>query len=596
MRLDRTLIDIDVHQQVQEDLQRSFKELSDIKFALDQSAIVAITDHRGIITYVNQKLCEISKYTQEELIGKNHRILNSHYHPSNFFKELWLTIKAGKVWKGEIKNKAKDGTYYWVDTTIVPFLDKQGKPYQYLSIRYDITQRKLAQQQLIHDTFHDSLTGLSNRALFINQLEQAIEQVGRHPDYLLALLFLDLDRFKVVNDSLGHSLGDQLLIALAHKLKACLNPTDLLARLGGDEFAILLRGIKDISDATRMADQIHLALTSPFRIDSHEVFTTASIGIALSSTEYDQAEHLLRDADIAMYQAKEQGKARYAIFDRGMHDHALSRMQLETGLRQALERQEFQVYYQPIVSLPSGKISGFEALVRWQHPERGMVSPAEFIPVAEDTGLIVLLGEWVLRQACCQMRIWQDKLISKGQAVSERAEASSLSPLTISVNLSVKQFGQPNFIEQIDSILNETALATDSLKLEITESALIDNTEAAADLLSQLKARKIQLSIDDFGTGYSSLSYLHRFPLDTLKIDRSFINLLGKANQKVEIVQAIATLAHTLGMDVVAEGVETAQQLELLRAMQCEYGQGYFFSQPLDARAAEALITAAEQW
>lgn len=446
-----------------------------------------------------------------------------------------------------------------------------------IELRSEVTERKTAEAKLIHDAFHDSLTGLPNRALFLERLGRVIERTKRLKDYYFAVLFLDLDRFKVVNDSLGHLLGDQLLIGFARRLEIYLRSVDTVARLGGDEFVILLDGIKDINCATQIADRIQKELTLPFDLNGYEVFISTSIGIALSTTGYDQPEEILRDADTVMYRAKALGKARYEVFDKDMHARAVSLLQLENDLRRSLERQELQVYYQPIVSVNTGRINGFEALVRWQHPSRGLVSPVEFIPIAEETGLIVPIGYWVLRQACRQMSAWQKSY-----------QASGL--LTISVNFSGKQFSQPDLIKQVDQILQETGLDGKSLKLEITESVLIGNSDLVAGMLLQLKSLGVQVDIDDFGTGYSSLSYLHRFPIDALKIDRSFISRIGINNENLEIVQTIITMAHNLGMSVVAEGVETAKQLAQLKSLQCEYSQGYFFSKPLNPEAASAFI------
>ncbi len=453
---------------------------------------------------------------------------------------------------------------------------------------FDITERKQAEQQLIHNAFYDQLTGLPNRALFMDRLRQAVGRAKQSPrgnspaqSYQFAVLFLNLNRFKLVNDSLGNQIGDQLLQSFAHRLQTCLRPTDTVARLGADEFAILLEGIQSVSDATRVADSIHQTLTSPFYLNESEVFMTLSIGIALNTNTNEQPEELLRNADLAMYRARSQDKACYEVFDAAMHELAVDRLQIETDLRRAIERQEFRVYYQPIVSLSTGRISGFEALLRWQHPQRGLVSPTDFIPTAEETGLITPIGWWTLREACCQLRVWQ-----------EQFPASQ--PLTINVNLSCKQFTQPDLLEQIDKILQETELPVGSLKLEITESVVMDNPDLVKALLLELKKREIHLCIDDFGTGYSSLSRLHHFPISTLKIDRSFVSRIGALGENSEIVQAIVTLAQTLSMDVVAEGIELSEQVSPLIALQCEYGQGYFFSKPVDSDAARALLMA--QW
>ena len=434
-----------------------------------------------------------------------------------------------------------------------------------------------------HAAFHDALTNLPNRALLAENLKFVMERARQHEDYQFAVLFLDLDRFKNVNDSLGHSIGDQLLIAMARRLESCTREVDMVARLGGDEFAILLDGIANGAEATNMARRIQEKLQSPFNLSGHEVFTTTSVGIALSSTGYDHPETMLRDADTAMYRAKAQGKACYEVFDKGMHTHAVYVLQMENDLRRAIDREELRVYYQPIVSLDSGQLAGFEALIRWQHPARGFINPADFIPLAEDTGLIVPLGLWILRKACQQLSQWQ------WQSPGNRS-------LFMSVNLSGKQVAQPGLVNQISDILEETHVEARHLKLEITESAVMDNAEMAVQLLNRLKALGVQLSIDDFGTGYSSLGYLHRFPVNTLKIDRSFVGRIGEAAENIEIVRTIVSLADNMGMEVVAEGVETLSQLAQLRKLNCQYGQGYLFSRPVDADSVSAWISSRPHW
>ena len=434
-----------------------------------------------------------------------------------------------------------------------------------------------------HAAFHDALTRLPNRALLAENLKFVMERAKQHEDYQFAVLFLDLDRFKNVNDSLGHSIGDQLLIAMARRLESCIREVDMVARLGGDEFAILLDGIPNQNEAANMARRIQEKLQSPFNLSGHEVFTTTSIGIALSSTGYDHPENMLRDADTAMYRAKAQGKACYEVFDKGMHTHAVYLLQMENDLRRAIDREELRVYYQPIVALENGQLAGFEALIRWQHPERGFINPADFIPLAEDTGLIVPLGLWILKRACQQLCKWQ------WQSPANRS-------LFMSVNLSGKQVAQPDLVGQIREILEETHVDAKHLKLEITESAVMENAEMAARLLNRLKALGVQLSIDDFGTGYSSLSYLHRFPVNTLKIDRSFVGRIGEAAENIEIVRTVISLAENMGMEVVAEGVETLSQLSQLRKLKCQYGQGYLFSRPVDAASVTSWISRKPHW
>ena len=427
-----------------------------------------------------------------------------------------------------------------------------------------------------HAAFHDALTGLPNRPLLLDHLRLAIERSKINHDHLFAVLFIDLDRFKNINDSLGHNTGDQLLVAIAGRIGGCLRPTDTIARLGGDEFAILLDGLENWTIATEVAERVQAELLKPFSLNGHEVYTTASIGIRLSMDGREDAENMLRDADTAMYRAKDSGKARHELFHSTMHTRAVALLKLETDLRRAIEREEFCVHYQPIMSIETEVLAGFEALVRWNHPERGLVPPDEFIPLAEETGFIAEIGALVLRQACRQMRQWHTTLGREA--------------LTMSVNLSGKQLTQTNLIQQIQETLQETGLNPACLRLEITESVVMENAELATNTLLQLRKLGVHLSIDDFGTGYSSLSYLHRFPVNTLKIDRSFIGRMAKGDENSEIVRTICTLANNLGMEVVAEGVETRDQLELLRSLKCEYGQGYLFSKPVDSETATELV------
>ena len=455
-----------------------------------------------------------------------------------------------------------------------------GKPATQILTR-DITERRRAEEQLLHDAFHDSLTGLPNRALFIDHLKLAVTHSRRRKGYLFAVLFIDLDRFKVINDSLGHMVGDKLLVATARRLESCLREGDTIARLGGDEFTILLDGIKDHGDARRVAERVQELLAEPFDLAGRELFVTASVGIKYSGNDDEQPEDLLRDADTAMYCAKTFGKAQYQVFDTKMHTSALTNLQLESDLRRAIERDEFRVNYQPIVSLQSGRISGFEALVRWHHPERGVILPSEFISFAEETGLILQIDRNVLRQACLQMRKWQETL-----PVTRK--------MKMSVNLSCKQFMQPMIVEQVLEILAESSLDPRSLKLEITESVMMERGDHAMNVLERLSQTGIELSLDDFGTGYSSLSYIHRFPVTTLKIDQSFIKRIG-GEQNEEIVRAVVALARNLGMEVVAEGIETVVQLDQLRALNCEKGQGYYFSNPVDVESATRLILKEER-
>jgi diguanylate cyclase (GGDEF)-like protein len=446
-----------------------------------------------------------------------------------------------------------------------------------IQLEQEIIERQQAQEQLLYLALHDVLTNLPNRTWFMERLEQLLKQMKTKPGFLFAVLLLDCDRFRAINDSLGHIIGDRLLISIARRIELCLVPGTTLARLGGDEFIILLENIHSLNDATQIAKHILQEFASPFQLYQYEVFSNVSIGIVLSGNNYEQPEHLLRDADTAMYQAKEKGRARYQVFNSSLHDRAVSKLQLETAMRRALERSEFIAYYQPIISLKTQQIVGFEALARWNHPQQGLIPPGQFIPIAEETGLILDIDLCVLRQACFQLRQWQEEGI-----VSEL--------LTISVNLSVKHFMSLGLLNQIDSILQETGCNGNNLKLEITESDIMRNAEFATKIIKHLQLRNIQLIVDDFGTGYSSLSYLHHLPIDTLKIDRSFINRVGKNGENTEIIQAIISLASNLGMGAIAEGVETQEQLSQIKLLDCEFCQGFLFYPPLEAEAARKVL------
>lgn len=466
----------------------------------------------------------------------------------------------------------RDATHETVQRSLAPAnLKRTAKPLTNRSIEPQMTEKVDA------CGMQDALTGLSSRMLFLDRLEHTIQLGKRHQDYGSAVLLLDIDRFKVINDSLGRQVGDQLLKAIAQRLADLLKTGDTVARVGEDEFGILLDDIPSSSTATQIAEQIKRDLGLPFNLKGREVFITASIGIIPNIIGYNQAEELLRDAEIAMYQAKESGRGHYEVFNSAMQARALAVLQLETDLRQAIDNQEFLLHYQPIFSLRNQEIIGLEALIRWQHPTRGLVSPGDFIPVAEETGLIVPIGYWALRQACQQLRFWQQQFI--------------LNPsLFIAVNISGRQFAQPDLVEQVRRILRETELNAKHLKLELTESTVMEDVESATTMLSKLHNLGIQLSIDDFGTGYSSLAYLSRFPIDTLKIDKSFVNNVDTDPEKMEIIRTIVMLAWNLGMDVVAEGVETTKQQVQLKALQCESGQGYFFSKPLNSEAITEFL------
>jgi diguanylate cyclase (GGDEF)-like protein/PAS domain S-box-containing protein len=478
--------------------------------------------------------------------------------------------------ENEHRIQHKDGSYRWILSRGLAVRDASGNAYRFAGSMTDITDRKMAEEQLMFDALHDVLTGLPNRLLFMDRLDHAVNREKRHKNYLFAVLFLDIDRFKVLNDSLGHTSGDRMLISVSKRLEDSLRPGDTVARLGGDEFAILLEDLKDKSEALFIAERIQEKLSAPFDLAGQEVFTSISVGIVFNTTGYDHPENLLRNADIAMYHAKSNGSARCEVFNLRMYDDAVARLQLETDMRQAIIKNEFVLHYQPIISARTGTIAGFEALVRWQHPERGLLPPNEFVSNAEETGIIIKIGEWVLEEACRQVSEWNRSIPDCGS-------------LNISVNLSSKQL-LPILITKLDQVLGETGINPHNLILEITESMIMENAESIGPIMEQIKNMGVKLHIDDFGTGYSSLRYLHDFPVDALKIDRSFIKGLNESREKSEIVNAITTLAHSMNMDIVAEGVETEEQLHHIISLHCEYLQGFLFSKPLESTKAEDLL------
>ncbi len=582
-------------QESEEKLESIFNSLEDVVWSANAATFELL--------YLNPAAERVYGRLSEDFF-KNSNLRLEMIHPEDrkrheIQQAFRILLETGNV-DLEYRILRPDGKIRWLSDRSHVVRNDRGEAIRLDGIIYDITEQKIAQEKLIHDALHDALTGLPNRILFMERVEMGLKQMKRRSNYLFAILFIDLDRFKIVNDSLGHSCGDELLIAIASILNECLRSTDTVARLGGDEFTVLIDDICNIEDAILVTERIQKKLANPFDLGDHTVFTSASIGIVTATKQYQSGVDLLRDADIAMYYAKELGKSRYAIFDRQMYDRALKLSKLERDLRLALEHKEFILHYQPIVSLSTNQLTGFEALIRWNHKELGFVSPVEFIPIAEDTGLIVPIGQWVLYEACRQMRAWQLKY-------------NHAQSLKISVNLASQQIKHFSLLDNLNRTLVETGLDGACLRLEITESMLMDDGEATVELLSQIKAKRIQLSIDDFGQGYSSLSYLHRFPIDTIKIDRSFVGnmtcdrvalpagdpegcLETRNRENFEIVKTIATLAHALNMDVVAEGVETAEQLALLKSLGCEFGQGYLFSKPLDCNAAEATIALNRKW
>lgn len=668
--------------------------------SVDALAIISATDVKGTIVYVNDLFCRISGYSQAELIGQNHRILKSGHHPAAFFKKMWQTIARGQIWRGEVKNRAKDGSAYWVDAAIAPVMDDRGKPQGYVSVRLDITRRKLAEEQLLaqkvqldtalnntmlglsmfdaqarlivcnelyrkiyglpeelttpgislfeiiryhwkketgRDTpedvekarrwvenhiaqlalgksfsyeqrlksgrivrvsnqplpnggwvdlqeditekrqleaqitymaHHDALTGLPNRVLLDKQLDEGLARVRRGER--LAFYLLDLDDFKAVNDTLGHPIGDALLKAVAQRLRGIARETDTVARMGGDEFAVIQVGTVTDNTVISFARRLIEVVNEPYDIDGHHILVGASIGIALAPTDGDTADQLVRNSDLALYRAKELGRGRFCFFEKGLSERILAREALGADLRKALISGEMELNYQPIVNLADYQMTGVEALMRWHHPARGLIPPGEFIPLAEETGLIVPLGEWAIRRACDQAMAWPDRI-------------------KIAVNLSPLQLKQPGLVKVIASALAASALPPSRLEVEITESIFLEDTEVNLATLRQLRELGIRIVLDDFGTGYSSLRYLQSFPFNKIKIDQSFIRNVAVNSDTLKIVRAIVMLAHSLGITTTAEGVETKEQLDIVRFEGCEEIQGYFISRPVSAGEIERL-------
>jgi len=669
------------------------KSLSDQKFALDQSSIVCIADVNHLITYANDKYCQISGYHRNQLIGLNQYFLCSEFYPEEFFTELWDQTMQGKVWRGEFKNRKNSGDVFWVDATVVPFLGEDNKPYQFVSIQTDITEKKAVEEKLRQNEFrtrsilentgdgivtldetgailsfnraaenilgydsdnvvgtefsamitdannkagnditlswfkeldkdnksvnleligicknsskiqleltvskmketgnnlyivvlrditerlrveerlrylahHDSLTGLPNRNAFLERLDHSIALIQRRKS-TIAVLFMDIDRFKYINDTLGHDVGDGILQEIAERLKMCVRKGDTVARLGGDEFTFLLEDLSSPHDIPSIAEKIIDRVSKPIVIGDRELFITASIGVSRFPEDGENGLDLLKNADTAMYRAKDEGRNNFQFYSMDMGREAHERLSIETYLRQALKYDEFFLVYQPLFDIRSGKILSLEALIRWAHPKQGMVNPVQFIPILEDTGLIVAVGEWVLRTACQQISTWKK---------------AGIKCVPVNVNLSARQFKEKNLAMSIKRILDDVALPGSVLGIEITESILMQYSDVSRDVLHAFKAMGIGMALDDFGTGYSSLSYLRRFPIDTLKIDKSFIHNINRDVGNSEIVKAIIALGQSLNLNVIAEGVETSEELALLRSWGCEIAQGYYLSKPL---------------
>ena len=556
--------------------------------------MIALVDGEGRRLYNSPAYEKVLGYSSEDLKTTSSF---EQIHPDDRLRVLQAAENARMSGQGECveyRIRHKDGSWRTLESTANAIRNAQGQTDKLVIVNRDITERKRAEELLAHNAFHDALTDLPNRALFLDRLQHALTLSKRHPDYKFAVLLIDVDEFKVINDSLGHTAGDQLLIQIGQRLKDAVRRADTvarprmggenekpanddrLARLGGDEFTILLDDIRDPIEAVRVAERVQSELATPFVVDRQEIVISASIGIASSSNPHTQVEDLMRDADIAMYRAKRGGKARCEVSDTAMHANAVKRLQLETDLRKALEQGEFRVYYQPIISVQTGKITGFEALTRWQRPE-GVLSPISFIAVAEEIGLIIPMNRQLLQEACANLLSWQSQFPSNP-------------PLTMSVNITPKEFAQSDLASEIGKTLKRVGLDPSCLQLEIIETIAMGDAEKSGQVLAQLKALGVRLSIDDFGTGYSSLSRLRRIPVDTLKIDRAFIMNMDSDSESREIVRIIITLAHNLGLKVVAEGTETEEHINLLKQLNCEMAQGYSFSRPADAQAMLKLL------
>lgn len=555
-----------------DELEAVIKELDDIRYALEESSIVAITDAFGAITYVNDKFCEISQYEREELIGKDHNIVNSSHHSKQFFRTLWQTIRKGKVWRGEIKNKTKQGNYYWVDTTIVPFVGADGKVTQFVSIRNDITDRKIAEEKIRYIAYHDDLTQLPNRQYLLKYLDKKIKRrlESKKPFFVF---LMDLDRFKILNDSFGHRAGDRLLIKISERLLKLSNEIDILARYGGDEFVILAE-IESKEQAMEFAQKCLREIRKPVVVNGQPYYITASLGISQFPADGLEEEELIKRAEMSMYFMKENSNNDAQFYNEHIKGSMDRKISIEKNLRQALETEGLYLVYQPKVNSKTKQVYGVEALTRWQSKELGFVSPGEFIPVAEETGLVYQLDSWVLENACKQAKEWQKK---------------GYPPITIAVNISVAHFEKNELVQVVNNILEKYELDPAYLEIEITENLSLNEIKYVHNILLDLKNLGVQISIDDFGTGYSSFGYLRKFQIDHLKIDQSFVQRFNISEDEI-ILQAIIQLAKNLGINVIAEGVEEKEQLYFLKKHGCYNIQGYLFSKPEKAESIEKEI------
>jgi diguanylate cyclase (GGDEF)-like protein/PAS domain S-box-containing protein len=577
-------------------IQREAKNRAELFRLITENAadMIALVDVKGRRLYNSPAYRRTLGYSPAEL-GETHAF--EQIHPEDRYKVLQASREAREAGSGkrlEYRIRHKDGTWRIFESTASGIRNDKGEVEKLVIVNRDITERRRAEEQIAHHTFHDALTGLPNRNLFVDRLQHCWARAKRSSDYTYAILLVDIDGFKALNEEIGRSTGDQLLIEIGRRISAALRNHDtvsrpegkqplvdpLLSRLGGDEFTILADGIRDPSDAMRVAQRIQTALSAPLPVDGREVLTSVSVGIALSTAPHDEAEELLRHAEIAANRAKTSGKARIDVFDAAMHSHAVNRLTLEADLHKAVEQEQFRLFYQPIVRLKTGEIAGFEALLRWNHPEQGLVFPNKFLPIAETSGVIIAIGEWVLRTACRQVAAWQAKF-------------PFASPLTITVNISARQLSHTPLVNQARSAIRDAGIDPGSLQLEITESAAMKDVQLTTLTLSELKHLGVQISIDDFGTGQSSLSQLRRFPVSLLKVDRSFVNNMQTDRINRDVVRVIVSLAHILNVKVIAEGIESAAHVHYLKSIDCEFGQGYLFGRPMEAAKAEQMLATA---
>ncbi|MGF6487414.1 putative bifunctional diguanylate cyclase/phosphodiesterase [Pseudomonas frederiksbergensis] len=552
--------------------------------AVDAAAIFSETDLNGRITYVNDQFCAVSGYSREELLGQNHRLLNSGLHSADFFAAMWRTIALGNIWKGEICNRAKDGSLYWVDSTMVPVLDDAtGRVHRYLSIRFDISEKRQLLQSLQWRVGHDVLTGLPNRAFLSDLLDQALE-FSRHENIPLAVCMLDLDGFKAVNDGYGHASGDMLLVEVAKRLRDIVRGEDVVARLAGDEFVLVLRYVRDLQELRAALNRVLGAISAPYTLHGKDINVFASIGVTLFPHDNEDAETLLRHADQAMYVAKQSGRNRFHLFDVSRDQEVKATHQTVERVRQALAAGELRLHFQPKVNMRRGVVVGFEALLRWEHPQNGMVPPREFLPLVEDTDLIIDIGEWVMDQVLSQLHRWQQA----GQG------------WPVSINIAARHFQRADFVERLRQVLARHAqVAPQMLDLEIVESVAIENIQHVSACLQACQALGVQFSLGDFGTGYSSLSYLKRLRTQTIKIDKSFVRDILNDRDDLALTTAVIGLARAFGRQVIAEGLESVEHGELLLRLGCEVAQGYFISRPMPPAEVPAWVAgfiAPSQW